>query len=184
MTLAIILVVVAAMALLLILRAALSRNLQISADASLVGQIQPIDVAAFRNLIEPSEDTYLRRRLPTAEFRMVQRQRLRATACYVRTAGQNAAVLVRMGQNALTAGDARTAEAARQLVDNALLLRRNAAFALCKIYIAMAWPHSNWAGTPALQSPVLQNYERLNGTAMLLGRLQNPAAPLRIAASR
>jgi hypothetical protein len=182
MIMAIILVVAAALALLLILAFAVSRNRQISAD-SLAGQIQPIDVAAFRNLIDPAEDAYLRHRLVLSEFRVVQRARLRATACYVRTAWSNAGVLTRMGQTALAEGDARTAAAAQQLIDNAALLRQNAAYALVKIYVAMAWPRSNEA-MPALHSPVLQHYERLNGNAMLLGRLQNPAAPLRIAATQ
>jgi hypothetical protein len=30
---------------------------------------------------------------------------------------------------------------------------------------------------------VLERYEQLNSSAMLLGRLQNPAAPVRIAAT-
>jgi hypothetical protein len=178
MTLAIVLVIFAALSLILILRVAFSRSLQVSADRSLAGQIQPIDVAAFRNLVDPEEDAYLRRRLPSAEFRTVQRERLRAMAVYVQTASRNAAILVRMGQDALVSGDARTADAARQLVDNALLLRRNATFALFRIYVALAWPDAGLAATP-----VLQGYERLNGSAMLLGRLQNPAAPVRIAAT-
>jgi hypothetical protein len=179
MTLAIILVIAAALALLLILRVALSRSLQVSENASIAGQIQPIDVAAFRNLVDPAEDAYLRRRLPAAEFRMVRRERLRAMAVYVRTASRNAAILVRAGQDALASSDTHTAEAARQLVDNALLLRRNATFALIRIYVALAWPDSGLAA-----APVLQGYERLNGSATLLGRLQNPASPVRIAVTR
>jgi hypothetical protein len=178
MTLAIILVIVAALALIFILGITVSRSLQVSEGASLGGKIQPIDVAAFRNLINPAEDDYLRRRLPASEFRVVRRQRLRAMAAYVQTAGRNAAVLVLMGQSALAAADPQTSEAARQLVDNALLLRRNATLALVRIYIALVWPNSGLAATP-----ILHGYERLNGSAMLLGRLQNPAAPVRISAS-
>jgi hypothetical protein len=178
MTLAIILVIAAALALVFILGVAASRSLQISSSASLAGQIQPIDVEAFRVLVDPAEDDYLRRRLSAAEFRVVRRERLRAMAAYIRIAGRNAAVLVRMGQGALTVGDADTAEAARRLVDNALLLRRNAAFALLRIYIALAWPNSGLAAVA-----VLHGYEQLNGSAMLLGRLQNPAAPVRISAT-
>jgi hypothetical protein len=178
MTLAIILVIAAALALVFILGVAASRSLQISSSASLAGQIQPIDVEAFRVLVDPAEDDYLRRRLSAAEFRVVRRERLRAMAAYIRIAGRNAAVLVRMGQGALTIGDADTAEAARRLVDNALLLRRNAAFALLRIYIALAWPNSGLAAVA-----VLHGYEQLNGSAMLLGRLQNPAAPVRISAT-
>ncbi len=178
MTLAIILVIVAALALIFILGITVSRGLQVSAGVNLAGKIQPIDVAAFRNLVDPAEDDYLRRRLPASEFRVVRRERLRAMAAYVQTAGRNAAILVRMGQGALSASDPRTSEAARQLVDNALLLRRNAAFALLRIYVALAWPNSGLAA-----APILHGYERLNGSAMLLGRLQNPAAPVRISAT-
>lgn len=179
MTLAIILVIAAAFALVFILGVSLSRSLRISGEAGLARQIEPLDVAAFRNLADPAEDAYLRRRLAPAEFRVVRRQRLQAMAAYVQTAGRNAAMLVRIGQNALSASDAQTAEAARRLVDDAFRLRRNAAFALLRIYAALAWPASGFAATP-----VLQGYEQLNGSAMLLGRLQNPAVPVRIAATR
>ena len=100
MTLAVILVVAAALALVLIFGVTVSRSLQISAGTSLAGRIQPIDVDAFRNLIDPAEDEYLRRRLPASEFRLVRRQRLRAMAMYVQMAGRNAAALVLMGLGA------------------------------------------------------------------------------------
>jgi hypothetical protein len=178
MTLAIILVLAAAVALVFILGIALSRGLQLSAGSRLAAQIEPIDIEAFRNLIDPAEDDYLRRRLPTAEFRVVRRQRLRAMSAYVHIADRNATVLVRMGQAALAANDASTAEAARRLVDNALLLRRNAAFARLRIYVALAWPNSDLAA-----ESILRGYERLSGSAMLLGRLQDPTTPVRISAA-
>lgn len=177
MTIAIILVVAAVLALAFILRLTFSRSLQSSASTGLAAQIRPIDVEAFRNLVDPAEDHYLRRRLPVAQFRIVRRERLRAMAAYIQIASRNAAVLVRMGQAALASGDPRAVEPARRLVDNALLLRRNAAFALLKIYIALAWPNSGLAAVH-----VLHGYEQLNGTAMLLGRLVNPTAPVRISA--
>ena len=176
MIFAIILVVGAVLGLVLILSVTVSRGLQISGTNRL--QIQPVDVEAFRNLVDPAQDEYLRRRLTAAEFRRVQRERLRATAAYIQVAGRNAAALALMGQAALSSGDAQTAEAARQLVDSSLLLRRNAAFALLRIYTALAWPNSGQRA-----SGVLHGYEQLNRCAMLLGRLQNPAVPVRIAAS-
>jgi len=175
MTLAIIVVIAAALGLIFILGATVSRSLQISRGGE--QRIQPIDVEAFRNLVDPAEDAYLRHRLPASEYRMIQRKRLRATAAYIHVAGRNAAALALIGQAALSASDAQTAEAARQLVDNALLLRRNAAFALLRIYVALAWPNSGLAA-----APVLRGYEQLNGSAMLLGRLRNPAVPVRISA--
>ncbi|MFZ0734319.1 MAG: hypothetical protein WAM79_18505 [Candidatus Sulfotelmatobacter sp.] len=179
MTLAIILVIAAALSLTFILAYTISRSLQVSPRAGIAAQIQPLDVEAFRNLVDPAERDYLRRRLPAAEFRTVQRERLRAMAAYIQVAGRNAAMLIRIGQVALASSDGRTVEAARQLIDGALLLRRNATFALLRIYIAMAWPD---AGLSA--APILSGYERLNGSAMLLGRLQNPAVPVRISAVR
>jgi len=177
MTIAIFLVIAAALALVVILRVAVSGSLQISHDASLASQIQPIDIVAFRNLVDPSEDHHLRRYLPATDFRAVRRKRLRAMAAYVQAAGRNAEILVRIGQGALASPDRHTAEAARQLVNDALWLRRNAAFALLRIYTALAWPNSGLAA-----ASVLDRYQQLNGSAMLLGRLQNPASPLRISA--
>jgi hypothetical protein len=173
MTLAILLIVFAVITLFVILRVSVSRSLRLR-NTNTPG-IEPIDVEAFRNLVNPREDEYLHSQLPAAEFRRVQRERLRAVAAYIRVAGRNATVLGAVGQAAMAASDQRTAEAARQLVDSALLLRRNTTFALMRINLALAWPSVGLSATP-----VLSGYERLNSSAMLLGRLQNPAIPVRI----
>ncbi len=178
MTLALVLVIAAALALVFILGITLSRSLQLSSGSARARTIEPIDIEAFRNLVNPAENAYLRSRLSAEEFREVQRERLRATAAYIRIAGHNAAVLVAAGQAALGAGDAATQVAARELVDNALLLRRNATFALLRIYVALTWPTSALAA-----APIVHGYEQLSGRAMLLGRLQNPAVPVRISAT-
>jgi hypothetical protein len=177
MNLAIVLVVAAALALGVILRLAVGQSLQLQRSANLAVSIRPIDIEAFRNLIDPAEDDYLRERLPTGQFRLVRRARLRAMAAYVQVAASNAAVLVRVGEAALANGDVRLAGAAQQLVNDALLLRRNTSVALARIYLALAWPSSGFAAVR-----VVERYERLNGAAMLLGRLQNPAAPVRLSA--
>jgi hypothetical protein len=179
MTLAIVLVIAAVLALAFILNLAVSRSLQTTGEAKLTSQIQPVDVEAFRNLVNPADDEFLRAHLVPAQFRIVQRARLRATAAYVQQAARNAAALVRIGQAALAGSDPRTREAAERLVNEALLLRRNAAFALLRIYLALAWPDSGWGGTR-----IVERYERLHGSAMLLGRLQNPALPVRLSATR
>jgi hypothetical protein len=176
-TLAVILVVFAITALLYVGYSTVSKKLQTSKDNSRSFQIEPLDVEAFRNLVDPAEREYLRRRLPAPEFREVQRQRLRAMADYVHVAARNAAILVSIAQAALSSSDPRTVETARHLIDNAMLVRRNAFYALFRINVALAWPNSGLAA-----APILHGYERLNGSAMLLGRLQNPAVPVRISA--
>jgi hypothetical protein len=178
MTLAVFIVIAAAIALAIILQIAVSRSLQTSRTDGLAARIQPIDVEAFRNLVDRAEDDYLRLRLPPPQFRRVRRRRLLAMAAYVKAAGRNADVLMRIGHAALASSDARAVQAAQQLVSEAVLLRRNAALSLAKIYVALAWPNSG-----LVASRVADGYEHLNGSAMLLGRLQNPAVPVRLSAA-
>ncbi len=176
MNLAIILVIAAVCALLIVLGVARKQSLPALKDAGgLSENIRPVDLEAFRNLIDPAEDEYLRRRLQPAEFRAVRRERLRAVAAYIQIVASNAAVLVRAGETALASGDPRFTAAAHTLVNDALLLRRNATLALIRIYAALAWPTSGSAAVG-----VADRYENLSGSAMLLGRLQNPAAPVRL----
>jgi len=168
-----------------------SRALRPASKADLEAQLEPIDVAAFRNLIDPAEDEYLRRHLSAAQFRVTQRSRLRARAAYVRVASRNAVVLIRMGQTALAASDAGAnhapanhapanndvREAALRLVNDAMLLRRNAGFALLRIYADMAWPNRSTA-----TSGILDRYQRVSDSAMLLGRLRSPGVAVRVTA--
>jgi hypothetical protein len=177
MNLAIVLVTAAVLALSIILRLAVTRSLQVRKSTGLAATIQAIDIEAFRNLINPAEDDYLRRRLPPAQFRVVRRERLRAMAAYVQVAARNAVVLISVGEIALASGDPRIAGAAQRVVNDALLLRRNTTVALARIYLALAWPNSGFAAVR-----VVDRYERLSGAAMLLGRLQNPAVPVRLSA--
>jgi len=162
---------------------AVSRALRPASKADLAAQLEPIDVAAFRNLIDPAEDEYLRQHLSAAQFRVTQRARLRARAAYVWVARRNAIVLNRMGQTALATSsarptnDVRIREAALRLVNDALLLQRNAGFALLRIYADMAWPNRSTA-----TAGILDRYERLSDSAMLLGRLRNPGVAVRVTA--
>ena len=177
MTLAIFIVIVAALSLVCILGLSVSRALQVAGRHPLAEQIRPLDVEAFRNLLNLADEEFLRKNLAGAEFRLVQRARLRAMAAYVQEAGRNAALLIRIGQAAIAAGDPRTVEAAHELVNEALLVRRNATVALLRIYVALTWPNSG-----RVASRVFEGYQQLNCSAMLLGRLQNPAVAVRVSA--
>jgi hypothetical protein len=178
MNLAIVLVIVASVALGIILRIAVTQSLQVKQDSNLSTSIRPIDIQAFRNLVSPAEDNYLRRHLPPGQFRLLRRERLRAMAAYIQIVAANAAVLINAGEAALATGDPRITDAARQLVNDALLLRRNATIALVRIYFALAWPYSHFAAVK-----VVDRYEKISGSAMLLGRLQNPAMPVRLSSN-
>lgn len=178
MNLTIVLVIAAAVGLIAIGIFAAQSLLVSGRTSQAAATIRPIDLEAFRNLIDPAENDYLRRRLPTALFLRVRWQRLRATAAYLQLTKSNAVVLMRTAEAALASADPRLASAARELRNDAALLQRNASFALLRIYVAMAFPAS------AIAAPVVDRYERLSGSAMLLGRLQNPAVPVRLSALR
>ena len=40
-----------------------------------IEQLRSVDLRAFRNLMDPEEEDYLRQHLPAAEFRRIQRER-------------------------------------------------------------------------------------------------------------
>ena len=62
--------------------------------------MRPLDLAAFRNLIDHDEEVYLRAQLPAAAFRSIQRQRMRAALEYVGRTAHNAGILLRAGETA------------------------------------------------------------------------------------
>jgi hypothetical protein len=175
MTLAIVLVIAAALSLAVIIGAAVSRGVLSRSIPS--ARIQPIDIEAFRNLANAADDRYLQGRLPSRSFHAVRRARLRAMIAYIDAAAGNATIVMRLGQAALASTDAATAQAAQQAVNDALRLRRNAGYAIARIYMAFAWPDFGLGG-----EGVIARYERMSGSAMLLGRLQNPAVPVRLSA--
>ncbi|MGH9603045.1 MAG: hypothetical protein ACRD24_11730 [Terriglobales bacterium] len=144
----------------------------------LEGQTQPIDLEAFRNLMDPAEQQYLREHVSGADFRRLERQRLRAARTYVRRAAHNAAVLVRLGEAARSSADPEVARAGQELVNSALRLRLNALIAESQLLIRMVLP----AGRPSTAA-LLENYQGLIDRVARLSRLQQPAYAARAAAA-
>jgi hypothetical protein len=169
MNLTIFIVAAALLALVQVLRITVGRRRHASKNTSLTLELQPLDLEAFHNLANPLEDAYLRLHLPAWDYLRVRHARLQAMSAYVRVASHNAAILAQIGQGALMQKDARRSEAARQLVEDAFRLRRNAFAALGRIYVAMAWPASGSA-----VAPFQQQYLKVGTSAMLFGRLQDP----------
>lgn len=170
MSLTYFIVAAALVALLGVVRLGFSHHHRTSGSHDLAQDLTPLDVEAFCNLTDPAEDEYLRRYLSRGEYRKVRRARLRATATYVRMASRNAAVLAQIGQAALIQADSVRADAARRMVNDAFQLRRNATVALARIYVAMAWPNAGSA-----LARFQDQYAKVGASAMLFGRLQDPA---------
>jgi hypothetical protein len=138
-------------------------------QSNLGDRLKPLDLEAFRNLIDESEEEFLRANLP-GEYRSLQRMRLRAAVDYVAGVSYNAGVLLQFGQVARRSPDPEVAEAGRRLVDSAVEVRMYALLAICKLYVRIAVP-----GTALEPAGLVDNYQRLSDGAALLGRLQNPA---------
>lgn len=144
----------------------------------LPSQIRPVDLAAFRNVIDSGEEEFLRTHLAATQFRRIQKQRTLAAIAYVRCAARNASVLLRLGEAARTNPDPQVALAAQQLVNTALRLRFYAALALVKLYPATLVP-----GARVSPTAVADAYQQVTSVASQLTRLQHPARAIRITAS-
>ncbi len=137
-----------------------------------------VDLEAFRNLVDPEEEEFLRNSLSAREFRSVQRERLHAAAEYIRCAACNAAVLLRVGEAARQSSDHNIADAGKQLAESAMHLRLYALLSLLKISAAIAIP-----GLRLSPSAMAESYQKMCGVVVRLGRLQSPNRGARIAAS-
>ena len=131
--------------------------------------IRGVDVEAFRNLIDPDEEEFLRTSLPPGEFRRIQRERLRAAVEYVSCAAHNAAILLRVADAGRRSSDPATAEAAQALVDNALRLRLYALHAVPRLYLGMIFP-----GSRISPAGIAESYEQMTRLVVRLGCLQYP----------
>jgi len=145
---------------------------------SLEEYTRPVDLAAFRNLIDPGEEDYLRSQLPARQFRPLERQRLRAALEYVERTTYNAAILLRVGEAARRDPNPEVAAAAGELVNNALKLSMNARLATLVLYARILLP-----GARISVGRITDTYENLTLGLVRLTRLQDPAFAARISAA-
>jgi len=104
------------------------------------GQLTSVDLEAFENLTDPEEEQYLRKNLSPAEFRRVQRTRLRAAKLYVAALSQNAVVLLAVGQSARSNADPAIVATGREIVQRAIRLRIWCLLSLLRMDAAFVFP--------------------------------------------
>lgn len=175
MTLAFFIAFLALAGLILLLLVTRGYSNSVSGLEDLAGRTRPIDIEAFRNIIDPAEEEFLRANLSAHEFRSVQRQRLLAASEYVRNAAHNAAILLRLGQAGLHNPDPIVAAASRQLVDNALRLRIYAILSLAKLYVRIALPEARLSS-----GGLADNYQELRSLVGYFALKENPARAARL----
>jgi hypothetical protein len=107
---------------------------------SLEQQLQPVDLEAFLNLIDPAEDAFLREHLPPRVCATARRMRIRATLAYLAAVSDNVTVISRHAQQALASSDAQIAAQARKLVDASFEFRRLCTSAQVRLRLQLLVP--------------------------------------------
>jgi hypothetical protein len=172
MMISIALVILSALIFLFLVRVASARTPAMQVLENPGAHLRAVDIDAFRNLIDPEEEEFLRAFLEPSEFRRIQRQRLRAAVEYIHCAAHNAALLLHMAEAARRSPDAEVAARAEQLIDNAIRLRLYALQAIPRLYIAMVLPLGN-----SSTIRVADRYEQMTRQVVMLG-LQYPTGTI------
>jgi len=133
-------------------------------------QLVPVDIAAFRNLIDANETRYLREKLAPAAFRAVQRQRQIAALAYVKAVAHNAALLIAMADPAKTSPNPEVAATARRVVEEALQLRIRSLLLIVKLWAGIALPGLTVAG-----SSIVDRYQNVSSGFVSFVHLSRPA---------
>jgi hypothetical protein len=145
----------------LVMRQIARGNAERMSNASdLEGRTKPVDVLAFRNLMDSGQDRFLQSTLPAPEYRRLKKMRNGAAISYVVTVYENAAILLRLGE-ALQRQPA-TFEDGVQIVNLALKNRISAALLLVKLGIGWLFPGRD-LNTEALTAEYCQLRENVVG---------------------
>ena len=136
----------------------------------LSARLRPMDVNAFRNLIDEREEEYLRANLPLKEFRSIHRERIGAAVEYVWCATRNTSVLISLGEAAKQSSDPAVVIAADKLIENSQRLRLFAMQVLPRMYVSMLFPSAS-------RGPefIAETYDTMVRQAVVLGCMQRPA---------
>lgn len=143
----------------------------------LAGRTRPVDLEAFRNLVDPREEDFLRDHLLPQQFRSVQRQRLRAAREYIWNTAHNATFLLRLGEAAMRSPDPRIAQAGKQLIHSALRLRAYSLLSCAKLYVRTLFPEARLS-----YGELADNYQHLSALASQLALIQHPTQAARLSA--
>jgi hypothetical protein len=105
-----------------------------------IAAIRSLDIEAFRNLVDPEEEAYLRAHLSAKAFRKTKRARAQAALAYVRSLSRASLQIARLGDGAQRNPDPAVAASGRQIVNSATYLRLRALQASASLMIVAAFP--------------------------------------------
>lgn len=137
-----------------------------------------IDIAGFRNLVNPSEDAYLVTMLSSRELVKVVRARRRAALAYIASVAHNAALLLRLSEAARTSSDPSVATAAQHLADSAIEMRLHCVLLQVRLRVAILIP-----ALPLPASAIADRYQKFTDSVLQFVGLENPAYLSRVSAA-
>ncbi len=164
----IVLVLISGLVLIFLVQLARGRALLARNPEDPTGQVRSVDIEAFRNLIDPTEEEFLRAELSRVDFRRIQRERLRAAVEYVQAVARNAAALLQVAESAKLSPDPKVAASAEKLSETAMQLRLYALQSLALLYLGIMFP-----GHKISLTRVAERYEQMTRQVVMLG-LQHP----------
>ena len=129
--------------------------------------IRPVDLQAFRVLMDRNDETFMRKKLPRSTFAQLKRLRIRVTLRYVARIAANASAVLQMGETARLSPTPEVADTAAQVMELATQIRLQCLLAMAKLSLEYAVPSLQL--TPAMLAP---KYQSLKDSVSRLGDLQ------------
>jgi hypothetical protein len=135
--------------------------------------VRPVNLKAFRTLVDRDDEMFLRGRLPRSKFSHLKRERIRVTLRYVSRIAGNASAVLRMSEAARLSSTPEVAKAANQVMELAAQIRLQCLVAMAKLMVEYAIPSLQL--TPGMLAP---KYQTLRESVSRLGALTQSRAPL------
>ena len=134
-----------------------------------VQAFRSLDIEAFRNLLDPGEEAFLRDNLSPKKFHEIKRQRTWAALIYVWEAGRAATSLAKIGQAAQRSSDLKIRASGVQVAESAFRLRLQTLRACPHLLTEILLPGLQGRSLPR----VVDQYERAAETLFRLGRFSS-----------
>lgn len=125
---------------------------KLNAPDELATRLRPINIEAFRNLLDPVQDAYLAKHVTGRDLRSVRRERAMIAFEYVSRIAVNAALVMQAAELARRSTVPEIAGAGARIANIAVQTRVLAVRALISIALSVIFP-----GRP-LGAPILQQY--------------------------
>src|SRR5215471_19065634 len=143
-----------------------------------VAFLLPVNVEAFAEAMDATQDAYLRHSHSRLEFQKLQRKRMRLAAEYLRRMSHNAALLQRVGYGQLRSSNPLVATQAQELIDAGVHVRLYAFLGLAALFFRRI-SGFGFAGISEVQklmsSSLIPAYESLRAKAGELTTLRDTA---------